>query len=137
MRTISSLRLLFAAVIACLEDAGLLVGQGAAEGLPLPYVVAYPMPSGRQDGNMADPYCVEPYVVQVDCWGETVEQATWGADTARVALFAGITPPAGWSVMHIAEDVGGGVVRDDDTAGPPAWRAINRYRIWVTPSGSS
>lgn len=135
MRTIPSLRLLFAAVCDHLEDAGLSVGRGSAEGLTLPYVVVTPMPSGQQDGSLSDPYATEPYTVQVSAWGTTVEQATWGADASRQALFDGaIAPPSGWRVMHVAEDVGNGLTRDDDTAGPAIYQAVNRYRLTVTPT---
>lgn len=136
MRTTTSLRLVYAAVVDCLEDAGLVVGQGSGDGLTPPYVVAYALPSGQADGSLADPYCVEPVVQQVSSWGETVEQALDLADTARSALFAGIDPPDGWTVMHVAEDVGAGVTRDDDTAGPPLFQAVNRYRFWLAPTAT-
>lgn len=137
MRTTPSYRQVYAAAADRLEAAGLTVGRGVADGLTDPYVVLHQMPSGRQDGNLADPYCTEPFVVQVSAWARDVTGCLWAADEAREALFNGITAPSGWAVMHVAEDVGGGVTRDDATASPPLFQAVNRYRIWITPAEES
>lgn len=134
-RTIPPSRLIYADVVDHLEAAGLRVGQGSADGLALPYVVVTPMPTGQQDGSIADPYRTIRYMVQVAAWGETVEQAVWAEDVARAALFDGdLDAPAGWTVMHVAEDVGSGVMRDDATASPARYQSACRYRIAVTPA---
>lgn len=84
------------AVVACLEDAGLLVGRGEKplgagwQGSPgasvfVPYVVLWPSP-GDTAGDLCDPHEYLDYMVQATCIGSTQEGAEAVADAVKIAL---------------------------------------------------
>lgn len=143
MSAIASDRLFVDAVVAELEGAGLLVGDAVAPDaithdtqgrLTSPYCIVYPMPSGGTSGPMSAPHADEDMVVQVTAVGRTREQAQWVADTAKATLLAGISITGRALSSRPGLDVGSGLQRDDDTAGPPLFYAVHRYRFPTTPA---
>lgn len=126
MRTITS------AVIQTLEDGGLTVGDGqnttrpdgTGADLAVPYVVVYPL-SDLFDGAVGGGavWAEVDATVQATCVGTTREQAEWLADTVHGLMLAGSTD---WRARPLPRS---GVVRDDDTGGPPLFYAYPRFAL--------
>jgi hypothetical protein len=92
------------------------------------------MPSGGLSGPMSLPHEDEDFVVQTTSIGVSREQAQWVADKAKTRMLAGGFDIPGRTLSGTVRlDVGAGVRRDDDTAGPPLFYAVHRFRLPTTP----
>lgn len=137
MQQIASDREFFDAVLAALREIpGLPVGDAVApDDTSGKYVIAYPMPSGGTSGPMSATNDDEDFVVQVTSVGRSRQSAQEAATLAKRRLLGGALTIAGRAVLGQPRlDVGAAVQRDDDTAGPPLYYAVHRYRWQTTPA---
>lgn len=129
------------AVIAALEAAGLLVGDGEKpdgggwQGTPgqsvfKGYVVVYRIRGGSRSGNLDDPHEDAEFIFQVTCVGSSPTLAESLADEAET-LLKGVTV-AGRSI-YPSPDMNPGTERDDDVQ-PPLFYCTPRYRLKTTPA---
>lgn len=125
------------AVIAALEGAGLVVGDGVApaDGPALlkagtGYAVVYPTAGGASYGTLHDHAEDAEIIMQVTCVGATREQAQWLADAANVLLDGMDVEDR--SIPLVTLEVAPGVSRDDGQT-PPVFYSTPRYRIFTTP----
>jgi len=122
------------AVVAALEDAGILTGRGEHpsgggwQGEPgrstyIPYVVVYPFP-GREDGNIAEPYEYLDYRAQISCWGATAVQTEMLADRVRAALIGKRLPVPGRSSYPVGQVPGSRPPTSRVDVPPPEYHAV-------------
>lgn len=141
-------RLVTDAVIAVLEDAGLVVGDAEKPktdpcgwaGAPgksnfVPYVVVYPLAGGTIDGTLDGPHEDAWPLYQLTSVGATRAQAEWTADVARDALLANTLAVTGRRITHVQIDELAGA-RRDDLDQPPVWYSPDRYSIATVPAST-
>ncbi len=144
MTALHRARIVTAAVVACLEDAGLLAGDGEKpvaggwQGTPgqstfTPYVAVYNLVGGYTDGSIVAPDEFSYPTYQLTSVGSTAAQCEWQADACREALLTGPVLVEGRAVNLVTVEMLGGAVRDDD-AQPPVWFSPDRYRLSLVPS---
>jgi hypothetical protein len=134
------------AVIAALETAGLLVGDGEKpvgggwEDAPresdfVPYVVVYSLLGGTTDGTIADPDDDAWPVFQLTSVGGTRGQAEWIGDVARSVMLSGslVKVIGTRRCLRVLIDVLGGAQRDDSEQ-PAIFYVPERYRLSTTPA---
>jgi hypothetical protein len=135
------------AVIAALEDVGLLVGDGVSpdsggwQGTPaespfIPYVVVHPISGGIHVGTIDDPYVDTNSIYQLSAYGATRAQCERLVGLADAVMMGLRVELEGRRVAHIEHDMEGGAWREDALQ-PPVWRAVPRYRIHTTPATST
>ena len=122
--TVWETRPLYAAITTRLETTGKAVGQGISPGGAAPYMVLYPLPDGGHGGSLTDPHQFVTQLFQVNCVGDTMEEAEWMQHEARTVL-VGFTPAVD-DATPIELDLGSGVRRDDDG---PVFFTTDRFRI--------
>ena len=141
-----------AGIIAALEAAGIVTGDGADpldehgspragwQGTPgqspfLPYCVLYPPAAKVLDGSIGDPNADLSGTWQVTSIGPTPAAARYVSDQVRSVLVDAIHTVTieGRRVMSATEDVGGQPRRDDGVQ-PPLWYSPDRFRISTTPA---
>lgn len=130
--TVPSGRTHTAGVIACLQTAGLTVGDASGVGLTAPYTVVY-TDLGATDGPLGDRYADLDQTLIVHGVGTGPEQAQWEADKARVALLTTAITVDGRTVLYVEHTSSQSVQRDDDTQ-PPLFYAVDTYTLSTTPS---
>lgn len=124
-------------IVAALVADGLEVGDAVAPDGGPPYVVVWPSPTGGMDGPIGTPHADEPFAWQFTCVGLIRQQAQGVQDAVRRVLLDGwrdLDFPAATQWRPPQWDVGDGLMRDDDTAGPPLFVAHPRIRFFLTPS---
>lgn len=129
-------------IIAVLQGAGLLVGDGEAppgagwQGKPgqsnfSAYCTVHPLLGGLSSGSIDEPHGDGEVVYQVSCYGPTRSQAEIVASLVQKALTSTYPSVVGLSVRYVDDDVFGGA-RRDDVLQPPVWQAVPRYRFYTT-----
>jgi len=134
------------AIIARLEAAGLVVGDGEAPlsgagwtGSPgtstfVPYIDVHPTPGGDVDGTLADSNSDAAPDYHLISVGATRAQAEHIGDEAREAMLSGpLTLPAGRAAIHMRIDMLGGVIRDD-TVQSAVFFVSDRWRVLTVPA---
>ena len=135
------------AIVAALEDDGLLVGDGEQpagagwQGEPdvsvfKAYMVVHAMVGGLLDGSIGDPDDDGSLMYQVSAYGATRAQCEWAADQARRVILTGPLLVAGQRVVRVRVDMLGGARRDDEVQ-PPLWLSAERYRLLTTPDATA
>jgi hypothetical protein len=134
-----------AAIIARLEAASLLVGDGEApasggwSGSPgqstfVGYVDVHPIAGGDVDGTLAAPNSDAAPDYQLISVGATRAQAEFIGDDVREAMLStALTDPSGRSIALLRIDMLGGCIRDD-TVQPAVFMVSDRYRVLTVPA---
>lgn len=130
-------RLLTDSIITVLTGAGLVVGDAVAPGtVPAGagWVVVYGLTGGFVDGPLGDPHEDASAIYQLTAVAPNRRQCEWTADKARTTILsAALNAGPGRTVAHVAVDMLGGTIRDDDVQ-PFVFYSPDRYRIWTTPT---
>lgn len=140
------MRLVTNAIIAMLEAASLVVGDGAtpeagagwsgtaqAPGSTyIGYVVVHSMNGGTTDGPMDSPDADMTPLYQLSCYGATREQCELIADAAHAVMTANAFTIAGRKVMRVIVDQLFGAMRIDEVQ-PSEYQSAGRYRLMTTP----
>lgn len=127
------------AVIAALEAAGLIVGDGVKPDGVQPdrgYCIVYPLTGGQMDGSMWNIHEDASVPIQVTAQGHTRRECEWVVDEVRAVMLGGFAPAlTDRKVIHVSQDFAGGVIRDDDVQ-KPMWYSPERYEVRTSRSGS-
>ena len=121
-----------AGVIACLQAAGLTVGDSSGAGLTAPYTVVYG-DMGALDGPLGDRFADLDQTLIVHGIGTGPEQAQWEADKARTALLSTAITVDARTVLYVQHTSSQPVERDDDVQ-PPLFYAVDTYTLSTTPA---
>lgn len=121
------------AVVAALDEAGLVVGLGRAPD-PAPddgmYVVVYTAPGMSVPESLADRRTDFQAIVQVTCVAPDEERCLWLADKARAALWQPLAVAG--RISYRAEEMGGPPVLRDDDVTPPVYYTPIQFMIRST-----
>ena len=99
------------------------------------YAMVWPLPGGSRDGSSARPFDDVTLPYQVTCVADTATACRAVADLVETALVdAGVTVDDRFVEPIDPSDAGGGVRRDDDTAGPSLFYAAPRYEVTTRPN---
>ena len=129
-------RLLDAVAAHLVAETGLLVGKGEAPPRPAtasewyPHLILHLIDGAQFAGDMAAPFSLPGWPVQVDAVGEVREQAAKAQDRARRAILD-LTLPIEGDGIRVSFRA------PDGSAGGPVpvgslWQASDRYRMTVT-----
>jgi len=127
------------AVITCLRNAKLVVGNGAAPtNVAPPYVVVHWMEATRFDGPSTNPDIDATFSFQLTCVAADQSEARWLRDTATGALVTGPVPVPNRRPLRLGTGImpvpGGSTPRRDDTYTPSLFYVTPRFTLSTTPA---
>jgi hypothetical protein len=130
-----------AAIVAALQGAGLVTGDGGPPTVPhgwqqnrtfIDYAIVYPLP-GQFDGTLEATNSDADLAFQITCVARTLADVLAVEDTANGALLDTALTVAGRSVLQVRLD-GTGNARRDTSVNPPLNISTPRYRYSTTPA---
>jgi len=120
------------AAIACLEAAGLTVGDASGSNLAKPYLVIYG-DQGTLDGPMGDRFADLNQTLTVHGVGDGPQQAQWVGDKARAALLSTPVDVTDRAVLYLTHLTTVPIQRDDSIQ-PPIFYTVDQYALATTPA---